>query len=89
MGNAKNTSKEDLSLIISSEREFGEVFYFIQNYEGVAQVEVIEEYKDGKLGKDKKAVLVRIEFEESANISEIKNSLVKLLQDKFNISVRK
>ncbi len=89
VGDMKNTSKEDLSLVINIDQEFGEIFYFVQNYEGVAHVEVTEEYKDEKIGKDKKAVLVRIEFAENTNNSAIKDSLIKLLQDKFGITVRK
>lgn len=89
VGDIKNTSKEDLSLIVDVSREFGEVFNFIQNYEGVKQVEITEEYKDEKIGKDKKAILVKIEFEENTDVSKIKKTLITSLQDKFGIAVRK
>jgi hypothetical protein len=47
---------------------------------------VLEEFYDSKIGKDNKSVLIRIYYE--GDFSLYKDNLIKLLEAKYQITVR-
>ena len=73
-------STEDLSLTVGGKVNFGPVLFEIRNFDpSILNAEVVDSYQ--------KSILVRITFE-SANNTEIKTALIKMLKKDFDIEVR-
>lgn len=82
-----NLRSEDISIILDSKQEAGDIINHINNFnKDIQKVIVKEEFIDDKLGQDKKSLLVRIVYKEK--FPEYKEKLIKTLTEKYSISVR-
>lgn len=80
-----NERTEDLSLIVETETALGEVCADIQKTDSnVITTEVLEEFTNESIGKDKKAVLIRVKY---ADILA-KDKILESLKKNFKIQTR-
>ena len=83
-----NFRTEDISFIMDINKPFGEIYKAIEKFDkSIKKVEVIEVHAGKGLENNKKAVLVRLTFD-SNNPLEIKQKLITVLKEKFNIEIR-
>ena len=85
-----NTSEEDLSLILEIGKSAGDIINFVNNFDDrIIGLEILDEYEDSTIGLGKKAITFRLKFVNEKGITEIKESLIRGLEDKFGIKIRK
>jgi phenylalanyl-tRNA synthetase beta chain len=83
-----NYQTEDLSLVLHTNKAFGEAFEEIEKFDkNILKVEVTEEYTSKTLGENKKAILVRITHK-AKGFSKIKKKLLDTLKEKHQIETR-
>lgn len=86
----RNYRTEDLSLLIDLNTPFGPIYQEISRFDkSLVNTEVLEEHLGKGIEKGKKAVLVRITFNEKADVASIKSNLLKSLQSRHGIVTRK
>lgn len=78
-----NLTTENLSLICTKDQSFGEVYWYIKNYDDkIVNVRVLEEFMQED--SQNKKVLVELAYTTSET-QTIRNGLIKNLKDNFNI----
>lgn len=80
-----NYTIQDLSIVLDITKSFGDIYQEIKNYnDSILSCDVVEEYA---MEGNKKSMLVRITFDTS-NISEIRDSLINKLKEKYSVEIR-
>lgn len=87
--------KQDISFIMDNNQTIGEITDSIASAsEYIKSIIVVDEFKNDKIGKDKKSVTLQLDFEDNENkltrenIEEIKEKFMKIIEDKFKTEGR-